>query len=863
MKPKKTDSSRQEVQSEKPASSSSTSGRKPRRKLDVWNKIAVVILTLFLVGCVSVFFVLVNVINDPEGMRFSKDGLSTLSNSRIFDDSGNLVYEFGAEIRDDITYEQLPQNVIDAFLAGEDSRFYTHNGFDLPRFMAAALHNFRSGDFSQGGSTLTMQMIDNAFTKNQENKLISEKGYVSTPEKLKLKIQEIYLALIAEQTIDKEDIMEYYLNRIWFGSGRNTRGIQKAARYYFNKDVGDLNLGEAAFLAGSINAPFTNNPLNNIHNTDDENAGQIDHLAAGQERRNTILQLMLNHGYITQEEYNLESNADLAFALDWRETITVDPNQAYIDQTIQEVTTLTGQDPAVIPMDIYTSLNQGAQSELDKIMNGEIITFSNEMIDVGTTIINNTTGEIIAVGPGRHYHSDTNIKQDNSMNTRQPGSAMKPLLAYSSTFDILGWSTVHTVDDKAKDYWHSGSNLRNSDDSYDGKMSLARALGISKNTTAAQAMLDLVDATGTNYWIDFCKKLGFDESVAERFVPQYAIGGADMYASPTQMASAYTIFANKGKRINAHRVRRIIRRSDNVEISGNTTEYELISEQAAFMMSDLLRQVVNGGYQNYNNLLASPSYTAYGKSGTSSWEEEAAQYGIPAGVFKDEWSMGYTSTYSIATWSGYLPVYFMQGYYMGWDELNAAPAFHINRYMLDYLENGGDYHDIERPDLVSDYKGGYIKTEFLEKGDPDAAKDSESESEDDYDKKLLEQSRTACEGSGGTFDNGACSCPDGTELNGFACEPKKQEQPEQPENPEPEQPEQPENPEPEQPEQPENPDQTENPEQPTAYVPGLLRDLSGKAIFNTSANLDLTVVTPSTLGLSRRDDEWKNLYKTI
>lgn len=102
--------------------------RKPRRKLDVWNKLAVAVLTIFLVGCVSVFFVLVNIINDPEGMRFSKDGLSTLSNSRIFDDSGNMVYEFGAEIRDDIDYEQLPQSTIDAFLAIEDSRFFTHNG---------------------------------------------------------------------------------------------------------------------------------------------------------------------------------------------------------------------------------------------------------------------------------------------------------------------------------------------------------------------------------------------------------------------------------------------------------------------------------------------------------------------------------------------------------------------------------------------------------------------------------------------------------------------------------------------------------------------------------------------------------------
>ena len=164
--------------------------KKKRRKLDIWNKIAVCVLTLFLVGCISVFFILVNIINDPEGMRFSQDGLSTLSNSRIFDASGNLVYEFGDEIREDITYEKIPQSVVDAFLSIEDSRYFDHNGFDLPRFMAAAIANLRSGNFSQGGSTLTMQMIDNAFTKNQEAKLENE-GKLNKFALVKLMIQEI------------------------------------------------------------------------------------------------------------------------------------------------------------------------------------------------------------------------------------------------------------------------------------------------------------------------------------------------------------------------------------------------------------------------------------------------------------------------------------------------------------------------------------------------------------------------------------------------------------------------------------------------------------------------------------------------
>lgn len=810
----------------------SAPSQKPRRKLDIWNKIAVAILTLFMVGCVSVFFILVNVINDPEGMRFSRDGLSTLSNSRIFDDAGDLVFEFGEEIREDVSYDQIPQNVIDAFLSIEDSRFFEHSGFDLPRFMAAAITNLRSGSFSQGGSTLTMQMIDNAFTKNQTQKLINEKGSVSKLDQIKLKIQEIYLSLIAEQTIDKEEIMEYYLNRIWFGSAGSTRGIQKAAKYYFNKDVSELNLQEAAFLAGAINAPALYNPLNNRNDQD------YDHLAAATERRNTTLDLMLQHGYITQEEHDLAVNTDLALSLDYVVQISTDSNEAYINQVISEVVQLTGQDPAIIPMDIYTALNQDVQGEVDRVMNGEVIPFPNDAFDVGLAITSPQSGEIIAVGPGRRYHED-DVKQDNSINTRQPGSSMKPLLAYCSTFDLLGWATNHTVQDVAKDYWHAGSNLNNSDGRYEGNISLEYALGVSKNTTAAATMIELVDNTGIPYWVDFCKKLGFDDSVAETFNPQYAIGGSNMFASPVQMSSAYSMFANKGVRINSHRVRRIIRRSDNEEVSGNAAENELISEQAAWMMSYLLDKVVTGGYHNYNNLLASPNYEVYAKSGTSDWANDGLQYGIPATAIKDEWSIAYTDKISIACWSGYTTEYFMQGWYIDLQTLDQATAFKINDHLLEYMNNSMGFTEISEPDGISSYNGGYIKTDFLEQGDstsapvtqPEVQQPAEDQSGDQTDDATPAEdaaAKSACESSGGTYSGGACACPSGYYLNGNSCakieveptpeQPSEPSSPEQPDQPNPDQP----NPDqPEQPDQP-NPDQPDQGDQPSGLAFGLL-----------------------------------------
>ncbi len=721
---------------------SSKPPRIKRRKLDIWNKIAVTILSLFLVVCISIFFILVNVINDPEGMQFSQDGLSYASSSRIYDTNGKMIYEFGNEIRDDVKYEDIPQSVIDAFLSIEDSRYFDHNGFDLPRFLASAITNLRSGEFAQGGSTLTMQMIDNSFTKNQEQKLLNEKDSINKFDQVRLKIQEIYLALIAEQSLNKQDIFENYLNKIWFGSGGNTRGIAKASEYYFSKKVSQLNLEEAAFLAGCINAPNTYNPMQNMYDS------ETDHLQAATNRRNTTLDLMYEHGYITQEEHDLAVNTKLEFSLKNTQSDTTDPNQAYIDQVIEEAKSLTGQDPTVVPMDIYTALNTSVQKEADKICNGEIINFPNEYFDVGFTVLDNASGEVIAVGPGRTYHTDS-VKVDNSTDRKQPGSSMKPLMAYAPTFDILGWSTEHTVTDEKKDYWQNGSYVNNSDGTFSGKISLAYALGVSKNAPAAAAMVDLINEKGYDYFIDYCRKLGYDEDVASSFDAQYSIGGSNMYASPIQQASAYSIFANGGKRVQAHLIRRTVRRSDKKETKTNAEVTEVISEDAAFMMSYLLYQVVNGGYNNFNNILSSSSYNVYGKSGTSDWGDAGLQYGIPASAIKDEWSLGYTSQFTVACWSGYTSQYQKQGYYIPLAYVSGyTQAFQINNYLLQYCQKYGDYKEIQKTSGVSSYKGGYIKTEYVNVGDSS----SSSSSTYDYDPKSY------CESIGGTYDSSSSLC---------------------------------------------------------------------------------------------------------
>ena len=812
---------------------------------DAWNRLAIIMAVVMAITCTSVMTLVVGVVTDEDGMRFSQDGLKTVSNSRIFDADDNLVLEFGEEIREDITYDDVPQCMIDAFLSIEDSRFFTHNGFDLPRFISAGINNLRSGGLGQGGSTLTMQMIDNAFTKNQETKLQQENGgYISTIDKLKLKIQEIYLAMVSEQNLTKEDIFEYYINRIWFGSGGATRGLQKACKYFFNKDVSQINLGEAAFLAGAVNSPATYNPLNN--RVDDS----FDYLESATKRRNVTLQLMLNHGYITEEEYNLTVNTKLEFALKSTKTVSNDPNEAYIDQVIQEVIDLTGIDPLAVPLDIHTALRQDVQKEAYKICLGQVddVTFYDDKFDIGFTVIENKTGEIWAVGPGRTYHKqEATMKIDNSTDRKQPGSSMKPLLAYGSTFDMLGWSTKHTLQDVAKDYWKAGFNLGNSDHIYRGPVTFEYALGHSLNTTAAQSMLDLLAVSNTDYWINFCEKLGYDEDVCKDFNEQYSIGGSNMWASPIQQTSAYTMFGNGGTRIEAHRVRSVQNRVTGDEYQGNTQSYDLLSSGACFMMSQLLEKVVTGGHGSFAEALKS-DWPVYAKSGTSDWGDAGLAYGIPAGECRDEWSMCYTDTFTFGCWSGYTKEWFTKGYYLTGAQLyQDRTAFFVNKHMMDfiakYANNGKGYKPIARPDGVADYKGGYILSKFADTGDvttiikDDKPKKEETEETEDDKQKACENAGGAwdsieqkckmkpveepvktpaqitCESTGGTWNNG-CACPADMELrDDGTCQIKpKVEEPLEPVIPDPPTSEEPTTPDP--PTEPVDPPTSEEPTTP-------------------------------------------------
>lgn len=765
------------------------------RRLDAWNKAAIIVLTFILVGCVCVFTLLVNVIS--EAPDFNPEQLIAGTSSRVYDKDGNIIAELGTEHRDNITYEDLPQDLIDAFLAIEDSRFFTHNGFDLPRFLRSAMNNLSSGSLSQGGSTLTMQLVDNTWIANAKTQMVEEGKSVSAIDNIKFKIQEIYLSMLTEQSMDKKEIIVNYLNMIWFGSDGGTRGVQNAALYYFGKDVNDLNLSECAFLAGVINAPVAYTPYNLVG---DDN----DHYQMATTRRNETLAMMLQHGYISEEEYNLAKSTNLAFQLEKSDSYTADPYQSIVEVAVKETRELTGLDPYTTEMDIYTGIDSDAQELAYKLTTGEVYEFPNQYFNSGLTLINNETGEIVAMGPGREYTGDS-TSRNAATELQQPGSTMKPILDYMPAYEYLGWSTNHTVEDKADDYFHIGRDLQNSDGVYMGKMTINDALGLSRNTCAAAALQALIDSQGSSFMVDYLKKLGFSDGVADLFDIQYSIGGGNMRSSTVELANAYSTLGNGGVRADAHVIRSVsVRNGDTYEYE--TEKTEVVSEGAAYMISTNLEKVVSGGYPTFNYIMdGDGSYTVYGKSGTSDWGDSGTAYNIPETAMKDEWAVGYTSDYTVAVWTGYTSTGIEHGYYITLQVLYQAYASHIARDMLDTV-NDSSTASLQQPSSVvskSSNDGGLILSKYSNteesktKGmsdDPNSTKRQEEikkqekckddplsdESCDGYEEAMEElqkkcasdptidkrcdgyeeavkkKEQEACEASGGTYTNGQC-----------------------------------------------------------------------------------------------------------
>ena len=381
--------------------------RKIRRKKIFTGLLVFILIIYMVIGFVGGEFALSKLQGMPE---LNVSDLLSEESSKIYDTNGTLITEIGTYYRENIKYDQCPTSLVDAFLSIEDSRFFEHNGFDIPRFTKAALETFLLHRDGGGGSTFTMQLVKNSYFSIDAGDESKEREAT-----IEYKVQQIVLSMQLETQLNKKEIFELYMNKLNFGD--RIRGVEKAAKYYFGKSASEMNLSESALLAGIVNLPNKYNPYH--------------YLDYATQRRNEVLYLMRQHGYISNEEYKLAKSINvedqLVGADKLNETSENDDYAQYVDVVIEEAVKLTGKDPVVYGMDIYTAMNPTIQSRIEAIERGDTsVVYADDLMQTAIVSMNNQNGEIVGIGGGRDYQGGARLLNRATSQYKQPGSSVKP-----------------------------------------------------------------------------------------------------------------------------------------------------------------------------------------------------------------------------------------------------------------------------------------------------------------------------------------------------------------------------------------------------------------------------------------------------
>ena len=602
--------------------------------------------------------------------------------SRIYDANGDLIQEVGAYLRDNTIYDSLPESLIDAFLSIEDSRYFKHNGFDIPRFTKIIIEALRYRTLGSGGSTFTMQLVKNTYFS-------VENGDESTERErtIAYKVQQIWLSMKLERVLDKKEILTLYLNKLNFG--KNIRGVQRAARYYFSKDCTQLNIAESALLAGIVNLPNLYNPYE-----------YLEHASA---RRDKVLEMMHYHGYINDEEYELALSVKVEDLLagEYNYTLGENNHQAYVDAVLNEVVKLTGRDPMYTGMNIHTAMIPEIQDTIEAIQNGEMgVKFPNELMQTAIVSMNNQTGEVVGIGGGRNYIGARLLNRATDV-YKQPGSSVKPVLSYALAFEYLGYSFDEVLMDRPVTLPSESRVLVNASRSYRGDVTLKDAVASSLNIPAVLTFEDVVAKLGQSRVIQYMWSLGFSQIQNDSLDYLYAIGGNEFTASVMEMAGAHGAMINLGVYNKPHTITRVYTTLGEVYEPLGLNQ-RVISSGSAYLADRLMRNNVEGGIFNYMQILER-EYPVYAKTGTTDYGDAGLQYGIPLGAAKDKWMIASTSEYTNAVWVGWdkaekgMNTYFSSEY----SSLNIPGR--ICRDLLDAEEGistGGILTGVMKPDDV-------------------------------------------------------------------------------------------------------------------------------------------------------------------
>ena len=568
--------------------------------------------------------------------------------SIIYDGQSDVVTRLhGVQDRTWVSISELQPSTVYAFISAEDARFFEHEGVDVIRIAGAIVADIKAGSYVQGASTISQQLI--------------KLSHLTSEKTISRKAEEAALAYEMERQYSKEDILEMYLNYVYFGGGYY--GIEAAAEGYFGVHASDLTLDQSAMLAGILKSP----------------SGYAPHInyAASINRRNNILRLMRDYGYITDDEKKQASAR--------RPTILHDKNEEYsgyyTDAVTKSAAALMG-----ITVDelirggysIYSAMDSDIQHYCEEMFkNGEL--FPAEDSEAAIVVLEPSTGMVVAMVGGRSYTGGISFNRATDIR-RQPGSVIKPVIAYAPAFEYLNYTAADMILDEETTFAdYTPSNYGNK---YYGWVTVREAVTKSLNVPAVKTL----SAVGVYRAKDFAKRCGIefddkDDSLA------LALGGFTYGVSPLQIAGAYSCFASGGIYNTPTLIKKITDRNGLTVYEYRQDSRRVMSEANAYILTSMLKSVVTEGTGHRLNTLDIP---IAGKTGT---------VGLANGN-RDAWMAGYTPEYTAVVWQGYdsdrlglLPSSATGGTY---------PALMLYG-LFNHIYPDGRSGDFEKPESVKQY----------------------------------------------------------------------------------------------------------------------------------------------------------------
>lgn len=638
---------------------------KKRKKKQSSHIVRNILLSIVLVGCLlfltglAVFGFYAK--NAP---ALADNKLDATVSSKLYSASGENFIDIGSETREKISANEVPQTLEDAIVSIEDRRFYKHVGIDPIRIVGSAINNIFRGT-KQGGSTLTQQLIKLSYFSTNES-----------DQTLKRKAQEAWLSLKLERQKSKQEILTYYINKVYMANG--LYGMETASQVYYGKPLKDLDLAQTALLAGLPNAPSYYDPYVNQE--------------AAKQRRDLVLKAMLDNKKITQAQYEEARNTGVSDGLlplkndnqDWKYY------DNYITEVAAQIKNKTGKDLYTDGLEVYTNLDLDAQKKLYDIVNtDEYVEFPDDEMQIATTVVDVNSGKVVAQLGGRNREvGDQNLAVNTA---RDFGSTVKPITDYAPAFDKLHYSTGKYIADLPYDYEGSDVAVNNWDNSYMGTITLRTALSESRNVPAAKLFMEV----GASDVAKFLKSLDIqyeDLTQANAISSNTTQDGTTYGVSSLKMAAAYAAFANGGTYYEPLYFNKVVYQ-DGTEESFESKGVRVMEPGTAYMITDILKDVITGLGRN---AYISGLYQA-GKTGTSNYtDEQLAQVDAPYGVsvYPDTTFVGYTPQYAMAVWIGYLdpltPV----------TNLSSHVATDIYRELISYMSENLDVTDFKQPDDV-------------------------------------------------------------------------------------------------------------------------------------------------------------------